>query len=946
MDVRVLGALEIEAPGGCLVRLGPQQRRVFLALLLQAGQVLSGTRLGQLIWGEPVPEGGAATLRSHVMRLRRALQAPPGGGQGEIALVTTGGGYALRVCSERVDAVQFERLLAQGRDAFAAGDPWTAGELLRSGLRLWRGSALVEVADRPFALAEIARLDGLRRVALLTRIQADLALGRHGELVGELQGLLTTAPREETLRRHLALALYRSQRPDEAARICQQGLTLLLDQGLDSPQLQKLQRDILRGAPELDWIPPASPRTPTAAVTDTPHAPTPDSRPVNVPPPLIRAKLAAPVPRRLVSRVALIKRLTKEPPRKLTLVCAPAGSGKSSLLADWHVREPRLFGWLSLDQADNDPTRFWTYLVEAMRTVAPQLSEAILHLLRIPGVDLIRVTLPGLLNELTTLPHHIIIALNDYHLIENNQIHEQLGFLLKHLPSNIELVISTRNLPPLPLARLRAHGELLEINTAQLRFSKQEANELINEVLGLGLRQCDVTRLWQRTEGWVVGLYLAALTLREHTDFPAFNDAFIGDRHIFDYLAAEVLDKQPATVRSFLLQTSILEQLCGSLCDAVTAASDSPRMLDTIERSNLFLVPLDREGGWYRYHNLFAKLLNLQLRSRQPELALTVHRRAAAWYLKAGWVAEAIQHMIIAGEVTDATELISAHWNDFVQNGRVATVDAWLRGLADETLLGDARMCLIRGWTHFGIGNLDEILPWADASEAAPLPAPFRDGTTSIAAGVATLRASYWLQIGDMEKARRIGFDAAKLERTPRWRMIATNCAGTAFYWLGYADEAQEQLEQTLRNSREMPLLAIYVLGILALIHAERGEWNQAQERANAALTLSAQTNVAEYWMSAMAHIVQGKVLERLRKFTDAENAIARGAELARRGHCQMAIASALITLAQVRNHRGDHDGARRLAREADTIVQKCPNPGFLAGKVKTLNRELSPNTF
>ena len=255
MDVRVLGSLEIEA-GGCLVRLGPQQRRVFLALLLQSGQVLSGTRLGELIWGEPVPEGGAATLRSHVMRVRRALQIAQGCGPSEITLVTEGGGYALRVCSERLDAVQFERLLAQGREALAAGDPSTALEVLRSGLGLWRGPALADVADRPFALAEVARLEGLRQVALLARIEADLAVGRHGELVGELEGLVAAAPREETLRRHLAIALYRCHRPEEAARVCQQGLKLLQGRGLDSPRLQDLQSEILRGAPELNWVPP------------------------------------------------------------------------------------------------------------------------------------------------------------------------------------------------------------------------------------------------------------------------------------------------------------------------------------------------------------------------------------------------------------------------------------------------------------------------------------------------------------------------------------------------------------------------------------------------------------------------------------------------------------------------------------------------------------------
>jgi DNA-binding SARP family transcriptional activator len=266
VDVRVLGPLEVEA-GGRLVRLGPQQRRVFLALLLQMGQAVSGIRLGELVWGEPVPECGAATLRSHVMRLRRALHTVPSNRPGEIALVTQSGGYALRVCPDRMGTVRFEAFLAQGRDALATGDPRIAGEVLRSGLGLWRGPPLIEVADRPFALAEVARLEGLRWVALLARIEADLAVGRHGELVGELEGLLAAAPREETLRRQLALALYRCQRTEDAAWVCQQGLKLLVNRGLDSSRLQSLQEEILRGAPELDWCPPTSPRSPAAAVT-------------------------------------------------------------------------------------------------------------------------------------------------------------------------------------------------------------------------------------------------------------------------------------------------------------------------------------------------------------------------------------------------------------------------------------------------------------------------------------------------------------------------------------------------------------------------------------------------------------------------------------------------------------------------------------------------------
>ncbi|MGH3942355.1 MAG: BTAD domain-containing putative transcriptional regulator, partial [Pseudonocardiaceae bacterium] len=404
-------------------------------------------------------------------------------------------------------------------------------------------------------------------------------------------------PLRDRLRGQLMVALYRSGRRAEALAAYRMGQDRSIEAfGLDpGPELQELERKILRDDPVL--LAGESEPPPTRAGI-------PQRAPIPVLPPIVRAKLAAPVPRKLVPRAGLVEQLTGGPSRKLTLICAAAGWGKSSLLADWHAHnsERRLFCWLSLDRADNDPIRFWNHLIEALRTAAPKIGEIALDCLGVLGVDMIQVTLPWLLNETRIVQDCVTLVLDDYHLITNSDIHEQLTFLLEYLPPALEIAIATRSRPPLPLARLRARGEFLEIGPAQLRFTAAEMDALITDVLGLGLRQGDVSRLWRHMEGWAAGLYLGAQAIERYPDHSATAEVFDDHRHVFDYLTAEVLDPQPAVVRNFLLQTSILECMCGPLCDAVTGTSGSSQMLDTLERSNLFVAPLDRAGGWYRYH--------------------------------------------------------------------------------------------------------------------------------------------------------------------------------------------------------------------------------------------------------------------------------------------------------------------------------------------------------
>src|SRR5215218_9794352 len=340
-------------------------------------------------------------------------------------------------------------------------------------------------------------------------------------------------------------------------------------------------------------------------------------------PELVWTKLVPPAPRPgLVPRAGLQSVLQASLRAKLCLVAAPAGSGKTTLLAQWQaVAGGGRVAWVSLDEGDNDPTRFWSYLAAALRTVEPEVGTVALEALGGPSVELERVVVPSLVNDLATVGAPLVLVLDDYHLITNAICHQTLEGFLDHLPAEVHVVLSTRLDPPLSLARMRASGELAELRVGELQFTGEEAAALLNGSMGLALAAEEVARLAERTEGWAAGLVLAGLSLRGRQDPSGLIAAFSGgDRHVADYLLAEVLERQPEESRTFLLRTSVLERLSGPLCDAVLETEDSTEVLAELERSNLFLVPLDDRRHWYRYQQQFAQLLRLELAHRDPEL--------------------------------------------------------------------------------------------------------------------------------------------------------------------------------------------------------------------------------------------------------------------------------------------------------------------------------------
>jgi ATP/maltotriose-dependent transcriptional regulator MalT len=439
--------------------------------------------------------------------------------------------------------------------------------------------------------------------------------------------------------------------------------------------------------------------------------------------PLLATKLHPPRLRtQLVPRFHLVERLQHGMAGALTLVSAPAGFGKTTLLSQWLSSTRTPVAWLSLEPEDNEPTRFLTYLIAALQTLDPLLGASSLALLAPPQPADLQMVLTVLANDLMRGPgEDFALVLDDYHVVEAPTIHQALTYLVEHLPPQLHLVIVARADPPLPLARLRARGQLTELRVAELRFGAAESGIFLEEVMGLHLSPEDVTTLQARTEGWVAGLQLAGLSLQGRDDASGLLGAFTGShRFVLDYLSEEVLSRQPASVQAFLLQTSVLSRLRGSLCDAVTGLGESQEMLEALERANLFVVALDDERQWYRFHHLFADLLRSRLHQTMPDLQPDLHRRASIWYEQHDLIGDALHHARLAPDLDRAMRLVEQHTHELVFRGLAHAVLSWLASLPDGLVRTHPRLCLSQALLLLFTGRLGEaLLRLHDAEQSA-----------------------------------------------------------------------------------------------------------------------------------------------------------------------------------------------------------------------------------
>jgi LuxR family maltose regulon positive regulatory protein len=670
--------------------------------------------------------------------------------------------------------------------------------------------------------------------------------------------------------------------------------------------------------------------------------------------PLVWSKLQAPVSRRRVSRPALLK-LCMGPQRKLTLIRAPAGWGKTTLLADWYASavKTRSFAWLALDRGDNDSVRFWTYLIEAVRSQQPAIGTESLPMLRVPRVDIVTDVLPALCAELMAVSSELVLVLDDYHLVTNPEVDEGLAYLVDHLPRTLELVLASRTEPPLPLARMRAGGDLVEIDAEKLSFSEEEADLLLNDLNGLGLDHQAVMRLRDRTEGWAAGLYLAALTLRGRPDPVAFIQDFAGDdRHVVDYLSAEVLVGQPDETRAFLLQTSILDRFCAPLCDAVTERHDSRRILRELEASNFFLVPLDTKREWYRYHHLFGELLRHELRLAESQNVpaqnvATLHRRACAWHREFGSVSDAIHHATAAGEVANASEMILSHWLEARDHARLETILAWLGALPLEAVTGDARLCLVKATTLQEVGRIDEANHWL---EAALLTNTSAASDASTAAGLAACRAINQYFRGDAAGIRETAGPALDNDSSGSdyWRSALLTTLGTALFVGGRSAEAALVLERAIRSGEQSrhALALIHALGWCAVVYVESGDSDRAYSVMRRISSLfSQQPGMRAYYGAAMAHIAQGALRTQQDELSGAEEELVRGIELARRGAAKFELVYGLTAYAMLKAAQDDRRRGEELLHEARAELRACVDPGVLTQLVADAERQVRIKT-
>lgn len=659
--------------------------------------------------------------------------------------------------------------------------------------------------------------------------------------------------------------------------------------------------------------------------------------------PLLATKLHVPAWRPgSVSRPRLVAALERGAGRKLTLVSAGVGFGKSTLLAEWLASDQagdRPVAWVSLDSGDNDPALFWTYLVTALCQARPAAGEHALSLLRSPHPPPIESVLTVLINELAALEETIILVLDDLHTIESRPIHEALAFLIDRLPPSLRLVAATRADPPLPLSRYRGRGELAEVRTADLRFSPEEAAAFFNEMMGYELAVGDVAALEARTEGWIAGLQLAALSMRGQRDVAGFIRTFAGDhRYVVDYLIEEVLQRQPEDDRTFLLQTAILDRLNGPLCSAVTGQSDGGARLEALERGNFFVVPLDDTRTWYRYHHLFGDVLRARLLAEYPDLVAPLHRRASAWFERHGSTADAIRHALAGGDVERAADLVELAAPTTRRNRQEATLLGWLQSLPDEVLRRRPVLCNLYAGALMSNGKFEGVEErlrdaerWLDT--ATPSNAPRADASDEIVmrdeaefrrlpGTVAIHRAGLSLAHGDVEAtvahARRA---LAHLDPDDRfWRGAAGALLGLASWTSGDLETAYRSYSEGMASLYADGNVPDAIAGAItqADIRIEQGRLREARRIYERALRLAMETGDAVSRGAADMHIGLSALCREWNDLDAATQHVLRSHELGEHLGFSQNPYRWRVAMARIRVAQGEPDEALDLLDEAE----------------------------
>ena len=653
--------------------------------------------------------------------------------------------------------------------------------------------------------------------------------------------------------------------------------------------------------------------------------------------PLLMTKLAVPSTRvSLVPRPRLSERLEEGLGPQLILVSAPAGFGKSTLLGTWASKlsgSGRPMAWYSLDSGDNDPAQFWRYFFTAIDLLQPGSGKTALALLRSPQAPPIESILTTLLNELVGLSTDAVLVVDDYHLIESQTIHEALTFLIDHLPPRMSLVIATRMDPPLPLPRMRARGEMTELRAADLRFTPEEAATFLNRVMGLELSAEDTAELEGRTEGWIAGLQMAALAMRDHADVSGFIAAFAGsNRYVLDYLAEEVLARQPEELQTFLLETSILDRMRAPLCNAVTGRADGQTALERLEHANLFVIPLDDERHWYRYHHLFVDVLRQRLRQEHPDLVSVLHRRACGWFERQGLVGEAINHALAAQDWEGAVRLIESNGIMVVLNRQVQTMLGWIDRVPEELVRERPALCTIRALALVLFNRPDAAEASLQEAERYLGGNPTTDQARTILGRVAVTRAAIARSSGDLERCVAMGRRALELlpETESTGRAAARTNAALAYQASGDVAPANERaLEEVTASfhASGAQVMLLRSIDFLARLRTLQGRLRAAAATyEESAQVASGRDGLRGTVNSAAYYVGLGDIHREWNDLDSAESHLRRGIDMFTG---TMSVDAEVVThgylsLARLQQARGRHADAQATLEEfADLARQR-----------------------
>jgi LuxR family maltose regulon positive regulatory protein len=629
----------------------------------------------------------------------------------------------------------------------------------------------------------------------------------------------------------------------------------------------------------------------------------------------------------------LIEQLNTGQDRKLTLISAPAGFGKTTLLTEWFRSSDEPFAWLSLDESDNNLNRFLTYLIAALEQIDDSIGDGISPLLEATGDPPVEPLTTMLINNIASIEVKFCLVLDDYHLITNQTIHQAINFFLEHLPPNVHIVISGRVDPPIAVSRMRARDQMTEVRPNDLRFVESEGRTFLNDLSGLELLPDDISALMSRTEGWITGLQLAALSMQGRQDKSEFVAAFSGSHHyIIDYLVDEVVARQSEEVRSFLYRTSILNRFCAPLSDAVLEISNSTSIIQNIDEANLFLVHLDDQRRWYRYHHLFAEFLNQRLQEREPENVPDLHRRASIWFEDNDLLVEAIDHALQGEDFTRAAKLVESVGPDMMMRSEFDQLTSWLDAMPEELVENWPWLCIIRAWMYDRWAQFDIGENYLMHAEAVV------DGNTSsnpdeeeeiIRGQIAAIRALYAIKKGQIPQS--IEYSNQALDYLPEGYFNR----GVAFYSLGWAKCTQGDLSGAIEVFQEgrrisqaagNQILAQVIVLDIGVTQILQGHLHQAAETLREAIQFKYEKSEIKIPYAGSASVNLADILREWNKLDAAMSHLQEALEISIPAKLMDTIAIGFASMARVYLSQGDLEGAGEVCEKAERMVRDIPD--------------------